>query len=208
MPTPDALSVEVRYAGIDILADPGTYLTVFTTVSARGAHISGRRSRTTPPNWMAGASLANADPFMWANHARAREVEVIDDGDIARWTAEHDGYASLDPPALHRRSVLLDRASRSIDIIDQVDEGEATVSAWPSISDLTSGRDRRVLRGPGLAHRIHTRGGTAGTAARAAVEPAPRRDRSHPRLVLPWPWAAAFPLSRSWAVAAACLGCP
>jgi hypothetical protein len=60
---------------------------------------------------------------MWVRHAHAREVEVIDDGDIARWTAEHDGYASLDPPALHRRSVLLDRASRSVDIIDEIDGG-------------------------------------------------------------------------------------
>ena len=60
---------------------------------------------------------------MWARHAQAREIEVIDDGDIARWTAEHDGYGSLDPPALHRRSVLLDRASRSIDIIDEIEGG-------------------------------------------------------------------------------------
>ena len=60
---------------------------------------------------------------MWVRHAQAREVEVIDDGDIARWTAEHDGYASLDPPASHRRSVLLDRASRSIDIIDEIEGG-------------------------------------------------------------------------------------
>jgi hypothetical protein len=64
---------------------------------------------------------------MWTRHAQAREVEVIDDGDIARWTAEHDGYASLDPPASHRRSVLLDRASRSIDIIDEIDGGRHDV---------------------------------------------------------------------------------
>ena len=64
---------------------------------------------------------------MWVSHARAWEVEVIDDGDIARWTAEHDGYASLHPPALHRRSVLLDRASRSIDIIDEIDGGNYDV---------------------------------------------------------------------------------
>ena len=38
-----------------------------------------------------------------------------------------DGYASLDPPALHRRSVLLDRASRSIDIIDEIDGGSHDV---------------------------------------------------------------------------------
>jgi hypothetical protein len=60
-------------------------------------------------------------PFMWVRHARAWEAEVIDNGDIARWTAAHDGYTTLDPPALHRRSVLLDRASRSIDIIDEIE---------------------------------------------------------------------------------------
>ena len=64
---------------------------------------------------------------MWARHAQAREIEVIDDGDIARWTAEHDGYASLDPPTVHRRSVLLDRASRSIDIIDEIEGGSQDV---------------------------------------------------------------------------------
>jgi len=113
----DALSVEVRYAGIDILADPGTYCyhgerawrSYFrSTIAHNTAELDGR------------SQSAERGPFMWANHARAREVEVIDDGDIARWTAEHDGYASLDPPALHRRSVLLDRASRSIDIIDEI----------------------------------------------------------------------------------------
>jgi Heparinase II/III-like protein len=52
---------------------------------------------------------------------------MIDDGDIAVWIAEHDGYASLHPPARHRRSVLLDRASRSIDIIDQIEGGSHDV---------------------------------------------------------------------------------
>ena len=88
---PDALSVEVRYAGINILADPDT--------------------------------LCEGRPFMRVCHAHTREIEILDDGDIARWTAEHYGDASLDPPGLHRRSVLLDRASRSIDIVDQIDGG-------------------------------------------------------------------------------------
>ena len=116
----DALSVEVRYAGIDILADPGTYCyhgerpwrSYFrSTIAHNTAELGGRNQSS------------ERGPFMWAAHARSREVEVIDDGDIARWTAEHDGYASLDPPALHRRSVLLDRASRSIDIIDEIEGG-------------------------------------------------------------------------------------
>ena len=84
----DALSVEVRYAGVDILADPGSFC------------YQGKRA--------------------W-RHAHTGKTEVLDYGDIARWTAEHAGCASLYPPTVHRRSVLLDRASRSIDIIDQID---------------------------------------------------------------------------------------
>ena len=42
-------------------------------------------------------------PFLWLRHANAREIDVQDIGDAAEWTAEHDGYLSLDPPARHRR---------------------------------------------------------------------------------------------------------
>ena len=117
----DALSVEVRYGGVDILADPGTYCyhgerawrSYFRSTIAHNTVEIGGRSQSS-----------ERGPFMWARHAKAREVEVIDDGDIARWTAEHDGYASLDPPGWHRRSVLLDRASRSIDLIDEIEGGD------------------------------------------------------------------------------------
>jgi hypothetical protein len=120
----DALSVEVRYAGVDILADPGTYCyhgepawrSYFrSTLAHNTVELSGRNQST------------EGGPFMWMRHAQAREIEVIDEGDIARWTAEHDGYTSLDPPVSHRRSVLLDRASRSIDIIDQFEGGDHDV---------------------------------------------------------------------------------
>jgi Heparinase II/III-like protein/Heparinase II/III N-terminus len=116
----DALSVEVRYAGVEILADPGTYC-----YHGERAWRSYFRSTIAHNTAEVGGCSQSSErgPFMWARHAHAREVEVIDDGDIARWIAEHDGYASLDPPALHRRSVLLDRASRSIDIIDQIEGG-------------------------------------------------------------------------------------
>ena len=109
---------------------------------------------------------------MWVRHAHAREVEVIDDGDIATWTAEHDGYSSLDPPASHRRSVLLDRASRTIDIVDQIEGGsydlrlafhfgpEVQVElngtfaslGWPTA--FTSGAARLELP-PGLKWTLH-----------------------------------------------------
>ena len=116
--------MEVRYAGVDILADPGTYCyhgepewrSYFRSTLAHNTVELGGRNQS-----------ADGGPFMWVRQANAREIDVIDDGDIARWTAEHDGYASLDPPALHRRSVLLDRASRSIDIIDEIEGGRHDV---------------------------------------------------------------------------------
>jgi Heparinase II/III-like protein len=133
----------VRYAGVDILADQGT----LCYRSAGG-------------------------PFRWVRSAPAREIEVLDDGDIARWTAEHDGYALLDPSALHRRSVLLDRASRSIDIVDQIDgssqgiqlafrlgpdvqaelEESCAVLGWPTASPPGAAR---LELPPGLRWRLH-----------------------------------------------------
>jgi Heparinase II/III-like protein/Heparinase II/III N-terminus len=116
----DALSVEVRYAGVDILADPGTscyhgepaWRSYFrSTIAHHTAELDDR------------SQSSESGRFIWVRHAHTQEVESIDDGDIATWTAEHDGYSVLDPPALHRRSVLLDRASRSIDIVDQIEGG-------------------------------------------------------------------------------------
>ena len=151
----DALSVEVRYAGVDILADPGTYCyhgerawrSYFrSTIAHNTAELDGR------------SQSSEGGPFMWVRHAHAREIEVIDDGDIARWTAEHDGYASLDPPALHRRSVLLDRASRSIDIIDEIDGGSHDVRLAFHLGPEVQAELDGVLRRPGLAGRSRTLG--------------------------------------------------
>ncbi len=116
----DALSVEVRYAGLDVLADPGTYCyhgqaawrSYFRSTIAHNTAELGGQSQST-----------EGGPFLWLRHAQAREIDVTDDGRVAGWTAEHDGYSSLDPPARHRRSVRLDRAARTIDIVDQIDGG-------------------------------------------------------------------------------------
>ena len=154
----DALSVEVRYAGVDILADPGTYCyhgerawrSYFrSTIAHNTVELDGRNQSS------------EGGPFMWVRHAHAREVEVIDDGDIARWTAEHDGYASPDPPALHRRSVLLDRASRSIDIIDEIEGGSHDVRLAFHFGPEVQVELKRILRGPWLARGIHAWNGAA-----------------------------------------------
>jgi hypothetical protein len=116
----DALSLEVRYGGVDILADPGTYCyhgdpewrSYFrSTIAHNTAELAGR------------SQSSEGGPFLWLRHANAREVIVQDIGDAVEWTAEHDGYLALNPPSRHRRTVRLDRASRSVDIFDQIRGG-------------------------------------------------------------------------------------
>jgi hypothetical protein len=112
----DALSVEVRHGGVDILADPGTYCyhgepewrSYFrSTIAHNTAELAGR------------SQSVEGGPFMWRRHARAREIQVSD----LSWTAEHDGYTSLSPSARHRRSVRLDPKRASLEIIDVVSGG-------------------------------------------------------------------------------------
>ena len=111
----DALSVEVRYGGVDILADPGTYCyhgepewrSYFrSTLAHNTVEIAGR------------SQSVDGGPFLWLRHAGTREIDVRDPD--MNWIAEHDGYMSLSPPARHRRSVKLDPAARGIEIIDVV----------------------------------------------------------------------------------------
>jgi hypothetical protein len=114
----DAMSAEVRYGGVDVLADPGTYCyhgdpawrSYFrSTIAHNTLEVAGRNQSS------------DGGPFLWLRHANGRELEVVDTGDVAGWTADHDGYLALRPPVRHRRSVWLDRASRLIDIVDEID---------------------------------------------------------------------------------------
>ncbi|MEV8432632.1 alginate lyase family protein [Streptomyces sp. HUAS 31] len=110
----DALSVEVRHDGVDVLADPGTYC-------YHGQPEWRRYFRST-----LGHNTLQLDgddqsvsggPFLWTRHARSR-VLVADtsEKDVARWCAEHDGYQG----SVHRRRVELTAASRELRIVDEV----------------------------------------------------------------------------------------
>ena len=116
----DALSIEVRYGGVEVLADPGTYSqhgqpawrSYFrSTIGHNTLELDGRNQSR------------EGGPFLWLRHANGRLIDARDIGDAVEWTAEHDGYRKLDPPAWHRRCVRLDRASRVIDIVDEVPTG-------------------------------------------------------------------------------------
>jgi Heparinase II/III-like protein/Heparinase II/III N-terminus len=112
----DALSVEVRYGGVDVLADPGTYCyhgepawrSYFqSTIGHNTVEVGGR--------WQS----VRGGAFLWLRQAAGHELAVADDGEVASWTGEHDGYR----PAVHRRSVRLDRAARVVEITDEISGG-------------------------------------------------------------------------------------
>ncbi|MFE1441738.1 alginate lyase family protein [Streptomyces sp. NPDC058739] len=110
----DALSVEVRHDGVDVLADPGTYC-------YHGQPEWRRYFRSTLGHNT--LSLDGTDqsvsggPFLWTRHARSRVLTAEPSGGgVARWSAEHDGYQ----PSVHRRRVELTAGSRELKVVDEV----------------------------------------------------------------------------------------
>jgi hypothetical protein len=112
----DALSVEIRYGGVEILADPGTYCyhgepewrSYFKSTIAHNTVEIGGQSQS-----------ADGGPFLWTRHARTCELDVRDHA--LNWVAEHDGYQAISPQATHQRSVRLDPGARAVDITDVID---------------------------------------------------------------------------------------
>lgn len=114
----DALALEVRHDGVDVLADPGTFCyhgdpewrSYFrSTLGHNTLQLDDRDQSVT------------GGPFLWTRHARSRVlVAHSPDGGVGRWSAEHDGYSRGRRPAVHRRSVELDGANRELRVIDEI----------------------------------------------------------------------------------------
>lgn len=111
----DALSVEVRVGGVDVLADPGTYCyhgepewrAYFrSTIGHNTLELDGRdQSRS-------------GGPFLWTRHARSRVLVAHDrPSGVSHWVAEHEGYGR---DAVHRRSVDLDTRAGELRLVDEV----------------------------------------------------------------------------------------
>jgi len=110
----DALSIEVRHDGVDVLADPGTYCyhgepewrSYFRSTLGHNTLQLDGQDQSTP-----------GGPFMWTRHASSRVLAAYPDNSVSRWRAEHDGYSRR---GVHRRSVELDGVSRELRVLDEV----------------------------------------------------------------------------------------
>src|SRR5262249_3720795 len=105
----DALSIEVRVGGVEILADPGTYCyhgdprwrSYFRSTLAHNTLELLGQAQSTP-----------GGPFLWTEHAQTRLISAdgLDETlPQARWEAEHTGYKTQ-AGCVHRRTVVLCRS--------------------------------------------------------------------------------------------------
>ena len=112
----DALSVELRHGGVDVLADPGTYC--YQSEPFWRSYFRSNRAHNT-------LELAKArhpqqmGPFIWSSSERSGVAEVSE-GSVTSWT----GYcirAHVDGGEIeHRRKVVVDDAGVTIeDMVDR-----------------------------------------------------------------------------------------
>ncbi|MGH3822804.1 MAG: alginate lyase family protein [Pseudonocardiaceae bacterium] len=191
----DALSVEVRHDGVDVLADPGTFCyhgepewrSYFrSTLGHNTLELDGEdQSRS-------------GGPFLWTRHARSRVLRTHAQPDgVSRWHAEHDGYGRRGRPVMHRRWIELDSATRELRVYDEVESSRrhACRLAFHLGPQLTAELDGRLamLRwahcGRARTAVIELPAQLAWTAHRGAVEPplgwyAPTFGRRTPAVTL------------------------
>ncbi|WP_432108572.1 alginate lyase family protein [Streptomyces sp. AA1529] len=110
----DALSVEVRHDGVDVLADPGTYC--YHGQPGWRQYFRSTLGHNTLQLDGADQSVSGG-PFLWTRHARSRVLVADPSAEgAARWCAEHDGYRH----SVHRRRVELTADDRELRMVDEV----------------------------------------------------------------------------------------
>jgi Heparinase II/III-like protein/Heparinase II/III N-terminus len=125
----DALAIELRLDGVELLADPGTYC--YHGEPQWRRYFRGTISHNTIEVIDADQSVSGG-PFLWMEHASSlvRSIETDGDtGEITSWTGEHHGYAKR-CGLVHRRTVQ--RFDDSLTVIDVLDgaSGLPIKMAW------------------------------------------------------------------------------
>ena len=116
----DALALELRVGGVDLLADPGTYC--YGAEPIWRAWFRSTLAHNTLEVDGVDQSVA-AGAHLWTRQARGEleQATGLDGGPVAEWRAAHYGYCRLRPPAVHHRSVRLDRRARQLVIEDRLE---------------------------------------------------------------------------------------
>lgn len=114
----DALSVELRCDGVDVLADPGTYC--YHGSPQWRAYFRSTLGHNTLEIGGEDQSVSGG-PFLWTHHAVTKRLPSRTSApSVLTWSAEHSGYGRLAPAVVHRRTVDLDTVLRRLTVRDQV----------------------------------------------------------------------------------------
>ena len=117
----DALSVEVRHDGVEVLVDPGTYC-YHGEPDWRSYFRSTRAHNTLELDLTSQAR--DGGPFLWSTAVPVDPViqSGLDD-DVSTWAARHHGYGRLSGKPVHERTVRLEKAARRLVVMDRVRAG-------------------------------------------------------------------------------------
>ena len=150
----DALSLELRVDGVDVLADPGTYC--YHGEPEWRSYFRSTRAHNTVEIDGANQSL-DGGPFLWTTRTDA-DVDRADLGsDVQVWRGHHTGYARADPALRHEREVTLDGPARLLCVVDTLTGSAAHTArlAWHlgpdvgvSLSDTIADLSWPSERGP------------------------------------------------------------
>jgi hypothetical protein len=151
----DALSFEVAVRGRFLLVDPGTY--TYTAAREMRDYFRSSAAHNTLTIDKQSSSVPSG-PFSWKHIARTRPAIWSTQPRFDYLTGAHDGYSSLDAPALHERSVLFLKGDYWI-VRDRVE---------------TNGRHRYDLNfhfAPDAAPELEPTGGEIAVRERSADRP-------------------------------------
>lgn len=123
----DALAIEIRAGGVEIVADPGTYC--YHGEPEWRDHFRSTAAHATVE--LGGVDQSEmAGPFLWTRKAETvlEAHQGLDGADpIALCRARHDGYARFG--LVHRREVRLDRERRTISVVDSFGRDSSSPAA-------------------------------------------------------------------------------
>lgn len=113
----DALAFTLSAGGHEILIDPGTY--AYLGDAAWRSYFRGTSAHNTVVVDGADQSQSGG-PFIWLRKASAKVLEFRPGPGIAHLRMEHDGYARLQQPVIHRREIAFDKNASTIQVTDRL----------------------------------------------------------------------------------------
>jgi len=102
----DALSFTLSVAGNEVLIDPGTY--AYHTQKKWRDFFRGTSAHNTIRVDGVDQSVSGGN-FLWLRHAKARCTGAETGGEVETWVGEHNGYARLDDPVVHHRTITFNK---------------------------------------------------------------------------------------------------